>query len=555
VRHSQLKARKLDGIFQKNHGRRMRLHFMNMTLAFRIIFVFVASLVVSCISMLIGFNMTLGSALTGSAMLQALLVGGGITVLVAVAGSFYICSRLCPIRKIVQYVQAVAAGDAKAKLDIDRADCLGHMAQAVREMVTKLEGQAHWYESILDTLPLSISVTDNDMVWTFCNKVALTSMSKTCPEDVLGKHCSEKQGNICNTPQCGIEQLRQGNKQVINHMPNGKTMQIMLDFLKDRHGNTVGHVEIGEDITQRIELEKKANEAAHKARMDTVNQLEGVVETLQHAANTLDTSLNDVREKSGTVADRMAETATAMDEMNSTVLEVAHNADGAAEAATSVQGHAQEGTGIVLRTIKNMQDVQERASGLKGEMGTLDKQARDIGAVLTLIRDIADQTNLLALNAAIEAARAGDAGRGFAVVADEVRKLAEKTMSATSEVEKAIAAIQEGTNKSSTTVDHTVNSIEEVGRMAQESGHSLELISNLAGDSSSRVSAIATAATQQSAASEEINRNIAEVNTLSARIAEATNAAAGQVRDLATQVNIVTSILDGIRKSDVQAAS
>ena len=123
------------------------------------------------------------------------------------------------------------------------------------------------------------------------------------------------------------------------------------------------------------------------------------------------------------------------------------------------------------------------------------------------------------------------------------------------EVEKAIAAIQEGTNKSSTTVDHTVSSIEEVGRMAQESGHSLELIANLAGDSSSRVSAIATAATQQSAASEEINRNIADVNTLSARIAEATNAAAGQVRDLTAQVSIVTGILDAIRKSDAKASS
>ena len=528
---------------------------MNMTLAFRIISVFVAGLVLACIAMLLGFNMALGDTLTGAATLKALLIGGGITALMAIAGSFYICSRLCPIRKIVLYAKAVAAGDAKAKLEIDRSDCLGHLGHALREMVTKLEGQAHWYESILDTLPLSISVTDNDMVWTFCNKVALTSMSKTCPEDVLGKHCSEKQGNICNTPQCGIEQLRLGNKQVINHMPNGKTMQIMLDFLKDRHGNTVGHVEIGEDITHRIELEKKANEAAHKARMDTVNQLEGVVETLQHAAHALDKSLADVRDKSGTVAHRMAETATAMDEMNSTVLEVAHNADGAADAATSVQGHAQEGAGIVLRTINNMQDVQQRASGLKGEMGTLDKQARDIGAVLTLIRDIADQTNLLALNAAIEAARAGDAGRGFAVVADEVRKLAEKTMSATSEVEKAIAAIQEGTAMSSTTVDHTVNSIEEVGRKAQESSHSLELIANLAGDSSSRVSAIATAATQQSAASEEINRNIAEVNTLSARIAEATNSAAGQVRDLTAQVSIVTGILDTIRRGDAQAAS
>ena len=209
---------------------------------------------------------------------------------------------------------------------------------------------------------------------------------------------------------------------------------------------------------------------------------------------------------------------------------------------------------MVLRTIENMKDVQERSSGLKGEMDTLDKQARDIGAVLTLIRDIADQTNLLALNAAIEAARAGDAGRGFAVVADEVRKLAEKTMSATSEVEKAIAAIQEGTNKSSTTVDHTVTSIEEVSRMAQESGHSLDLIANLAGDSSNRVSAIAAAATQQSAASDEINRNIADVNSLSARIAEATNAAAGQVRDLAAQVAIVTTILDDIRNSGTAKA-
>jgi len=523
---------------------------MKMTLSAKIIFVFIAALVLACIAMAVGFNLAAGEALPDGATLNALLVGGGFTVLLAVAGGLFICSRLCPIRQCVTYAQAIAAGDENAQLEVYRSDCLGHLAQALRDMVTKLEGQAHWYESILDTLPLSVSVTDNDMVWTFCNKVALTSMRKTCQDDVVGKHCSEKKGNICNTPQCGIEQLRQGNKRVINNMPNGKTMQIMLDFLHNRQGDVVGHVEIGEDITERVRLEKLAAEAAHKARMDAVSQLEGVVSTLQHAANALDSSLDDVRGKSGTVADRMAETATAMNEMNSTVLEVAHNAESAAEAATSVQGHAQEGSGIVLRTIQNMQEVQEKSSGLKHEMGTLDKQARDIGTVLTLIRDIADQTNLLALNAAIEAARAGEAGRGFAVVADEVRKLAEKTMSATSEVEKAIAAIQEGTDKSSTTVDQTVASIEEVGRMAQESGQSLDRISSLAGDSSSRVSAIAAAATEQSAASEEINRNVADVNSLSAHIAEAMNAAAEQVRDLAGQVGVVTGILDELRKED-----
>lgn len=527
---------------------------MNITLSLRMTIFFIISLVLACTAMLVSFKLVMADGFSSPQMWKTLLGGLAVVVPIGAIGAVLINSWLSPIRKCVLFAEAVSAGHEDAKLDVYRTDCLGHLAESLRIMVSKLEDQAHWYESILNTLPLSISVTDNDMVWTFCNTNALGSMQKTCQSDVVGKHCSEKQGNICNTPECGIEQLRLGNKQVINHMPNGKTMQIMLDYLKDSQGRTVGHVEIGEDITEKVLLEKKAAAAAHQARLSTVTQLEDVVSHLQRAADTLNSSLGDVRDKAGIAADRMAETATAMNEMNATVLEVAHNAEGAAEAATSVQGHAQEGAGIVLRTIQSMQSVQQQSSGLKGDMADLDKQAKDIGTVLTLIRDIADQTNLLALNAAIEAARAGEAGRGFAVVADEVRKLAEKTMSATREVETAIATIQEGTGKSSTTVDGTVTSIEEVGRMAEESGQSLERISNLAGDSSARVSAIAAAATEQSAASEEINRNIAEVNTLSAHIAEAMDMAARQVSDMAGQVSVVTGILDVIRQEDKKQA-
>ena len=527
---------------------------MNITLSLRMIIFFIVSLVLACTAMLVSFNLIMADGFSSPQMWKTLLGGLAVVVPIGAIGAVLINSWLSPIRKCVIYAEAISAGHEDAKLEVYRTDCLGHLAESLRTMVSKLEAQAHWYESILNTLPLSVSVTDNDMVWTFCNTNALGSMQKTCQSDVVGKHCSEKQGNICNTPECGIEQLRLGNKQVINHMPNGKTMQIMLDYLRDSQGKAVGHVEIGEDITEKVLLEKKAAAAAHQARMSTVTQLEDVVSHLQRAADSLNASLGDVRDKAGIAADRMAETATAMNEMNATVLEVAHNAEGAAEAATSVQGHAQDGAGIVLRTIQSMQSVQQQSSGLKGDMADLDKQAKDIGTVLTLIRDIADQTNLLALNAAIEAARAGEAGRGFAVVADEVRKLAEKTMSATREVETAIATIQEGTGKSSTTVDGTVTSIEEVGRMAEESGQSLERISNLAGDSSARVSAIAAAATEQSAASEEINRNIAEVNTLSAHIAEAMDMAARQVSDMAGQVSVVTGILDVIRQEDKKQA-
>ena len=94
-------------------------------------------------------------------------------------------------------------------------------------------------------------------------------------------------------------------------------------------------------------------------------------------------------------------------------------------------------------------------------MDTLSGQAEGIGQIMGVISDIADQTNLLALNAAIEAARAGEAGRGFAVVADEVRKLAEKTMAATHEVGQVISGIQEGTRKSASGVDLSINTIQE----------------------------------------------------------------------------------------------
>ena len=94
--------------------------------------------------------------------------------------------------------------------------------------------------------------------------------------------------------------------------------------------------------------------------------------------------------------------------------------------APQARDRAQEGAEIVQSSVMSMQTVQTQTETLKANMDRLGSQTEAIGAILTVIEDIADQTNLLALNAAIEAARAGDAGRGFAVVADEVRKLAEK---------------------------------------------------------------------------------------------------------------------------------
>ena len=478
--------------------------------------------------------------LIASSARESLLYSLVFIALIAVVGGVFIHRRLNPIYTLVAYADAVSRGEER-ELEFYRADCLGHLAESLRNMVGKLRQQAHWYESILNSIPYSVAVTDMDMHWTFCNTAALKSMGKTSPAEILGRHCSTRKGNLCDTPNCGIECLRRGQHTVINHMPNGKAMKMVIHYLLDPQGTPVGHVEMGMDVTEELRL-KQVEDNSRRTRISVNARLKSVVTGLNAAAEALSAQLGDTKAKSDQVAERMAETATAMEEMNSTVLEVAGNAESAAQSSASVQERAQGGTGLMLRTIENIKSVQERSLGLKQDMAGLDQQSRDIGTVLTLIRDI-------------EAARAGEAGRGFAVVADEVRKLAEKTMNATREVESAIEAIQQGTDKSAATVEDAVAAIEEVTGMAQDSGRSLEEISALAEDSSSRAAAIATAATEQSAAAEEINRHISDVNVLSATMAEAMKKAALEVREMTDQAHSLKELLNEIRVEETETAA
>ena len=510
-----------------------------------VITIYVIGIIVASVAMIV----------MGGGQIGAMLPGLGIAAVVAIVGALIISKRLAGTEKIAEYAKAIAEGSLDAHLDADSCGAFSDLAHEIVHMQNKSEEQKYWYRNILDSLPWGVSVTDMDMHWTFCNRASLKSMGKSSMSEIRGKHCSEKKGNICNTPNCGIEQLRRGNKQVINHMPNGKTMRIDLDYLHDYHGNKIGHVEIAQDITEQVKAEEDALKAAESTTQSIISRLENIVEAVSEQANQISQALQSVGAQAGEASTRLSEAATAMNEMNSTVLEVASNAESAAETATSVQSQVAEGNSLVGNTINNLQTISDLSASLKTDMESLDKQANDIGTVLTLIRDIADQTNLLALNAAIEAARAGEAGRGFAVVADEVRKLAEKTMSATREVETAIEAIQQGTSKSAETVDNAVTAIGQAHSMGMESGNSLNKISGLAEDSSSRVSAIAAAATEQSAASEEINRNISDVNQLSADIANQVNSSTEQMNAIVNEVHQLMTVLDDIRNQNQHKAT
>jgi methyl-accepting chemotaxis protein len=303
-------------------------------------------------------------------------------------------------------------------------------------------------------------------------------------------------------------------------------------------------------LDEAEEARKAAEQAKKDGMLQAARDLQGIVEVISAASEELAAQIEQASRGAEVQSQRTGETATAMDEMNATVLEVARSAGSAAETSANARDNAEAGADIVRDMVKGINSVNQYAELLQQDMAELGRRAEDIGRIISVIDDIADQTNLLALNAAIEAARAGEAGPGFAVVADEVRKLAEKTMAATKEVSDAIGGIQNGTRESVEQVQQTVSEVGLVTTMAEKAGNSLDTIVQLSDKSSDQVRSIATASEEQSAASEEIAQAVDEINRITIETSDAMRQSAQAVTDLAEQAQRLKNIIDTMQRDN-----
>ncbi|MBK5304263.1 methyl-accepting chemotaxis protein [Pseudomonas sp. TH35] len=230
--------------------------------------------------------------------------------------------------------------------------------------------------------------------------------------------------------------------------------------------------------------------------------------------------------------------ATAVHEMTATAQDVARNATQAAQAASHADQAAAQGMQIVRDTSNSIGVLAVEISKAVGVVQTLAKDSENINAILTAIRGIAEQTNLLALNAAIEAARAGEQGRGFAVVADEVRNLAQKTQKATEEIQTMIQHLQQGTRDVVRVMEDSQNRTDESVQHAAKAAEALETITQAVSVINDMNTQIASAAEEQSAVADDINRNVINIGQVANEVAggaDESSAASADLTKLAEQ--------------------
>nr|WP_079202119.1 methyl-accepting chemotaxis protein [Pseudomonas sp. CC6-YY-74] len=229
--------------------------------------------------------------------------------------------------------------------------------------------------------------------------------------------------------------------------------------------------------------------------------------------------------------------ATAMQEMASTAEEVARNAQAAAQAAIAADQETENGVAVVSQSTAAIKRLAAEMDDTSQSINELAKLSHSIESILSVITSIADQTNLLALNAAIEAARAGESGRGFAVVADEVRSLASRTQQSTQEIRQMIDQLQTGVKQAETRMQQSRDTASKTADEASAANDMLGRIREAITRINDMNLQIATAAEEQSATTEEINRNTTNIRDISHEVA---SGAEQQVQQCAVMVDQVS---------------
>ncbi|MCL2499380.1 MAG: methyl-accepting chemotaxis protein [Defluviitaleaceae bacterium] len=404
---------------------------------------------------------------------------------------------------IATLAQTAAAGNLDAKADAGKyAGDWAVLLERLNALVGSIADKAFWYESLLDSIPFPISVTDNNMCWTFINKPTEDFLGKK-RKDVLGQHCSNWGAKICKTQECGIACYKRGKAQT-NFEQGAMHCQVDVAALKDPQGKAVGYIEVVQDITQI--------KASAKRLSDLMSDIQTVSEQVSIGSRQISNSSQDLAKGAQTQAAQIQNLNASIDSINAKTKAAAQNAANATALSKNAKQNAVIGNGEMQMMLSAMEGIKSASDG--------------ISKIIKTIEEIAFQTNLLALNASVEAARAGEHGRGFMVVAEEVRNLAARSQASATETNELIS-------ESGARVAHGTEIAVKTARTLETIVADFDKVSNI-------IAEIAGASSEQADAIMQISSGLADISSITQHNSAVSEEAAAASVELSAQADTLT---------------
>ncbi len=322
----------------------------------------------------------------------------------------------------------------------------------------------------------------------------------------------------------------------------------LLDELGDlAEGDLTVNATVSEDFTGAIA--DSVNFAIDQLRQ-LVLVINSTADRVSQSSEQTQMNAVELAEASEHQAQEIAGVSAAINDMAVSIDQVSNNATESATVAQRSVAIAYNGAEVVQRSIEGMNVIRDQIQETSKRIKRLGESSQEIGDIVSLINDIADQTNVLALNAAIQASMAGEAGRGFAVVADEVQRLAERSASATKQIETLVKTIQADTSEAVMSMESTTTEVVRGARLAKDAGEALEEVQSVSNTLADLIQNISNAAQQQADSANLISNTMDIIQDITSQTSSGTMATARSVGELSEMAAALQESVSDFKLSD-----